>query len=112
MAGIWDQGRGSAKRIKGLRDKGQLTEGVSLTRSVVVAAEVREPDFAVLPDWLVPSTPDDRIIGGVLQIQAGNPRAVVVLIANDLNIQNKAEALGLPFVEVPAALSAGSSVDA
>ena len=88
-----------ATRIKGLRDRGKLTEGVPVAGRISAIADPRDPSFEHLPAWLDPSTPDDRILASALVLQAANPSAVVVLVAADINIQNKAEVCGLPYCD-------------
>jgi hypothetical protein len=88
-----------ATRIKGLRDRGRLTEGVTVAGRITAIADPRDPSFEHLPAWLDPSTPDDRILASALVLQAANPRSVVWLVASDINIQNKAEACGLPYCD-------------
>lgn len=91
----------ASRRIKGWQDKGKLTEGVNVTRTIAVKAEVRSPSFAHVPDWLQPSVPDDQILASILELQAREPQSTVILVASDMNIRNKAEALGIPFVDTP-----------
>ena len=93
---------GVIRRFKGLRDRGDITIGAPVTHDITLALETREPSFAELPAHLEPTVPDDRILASALNIQARYPAAVVVLVARDLNIENKAHVLGLPFVEPPA----------
>jgi len=93
--------RAALRGIKDLKQRGELTKGVKLTRGITVIADPREPDFTKLPDWLNPQVPDDRVLAGALEIQATHPSSVVVLVASDLNLQNKAEVVGLPSVEPP-----------
>lgn len=69
-----------------------------MTRGITVVADPREPDFARLPDWLNPQVPDDRVLAGALEVQAEHPSSVVILVASDLNLQNKAEVVGLPRI--------------
>jgi predicted ribonuclease YlaK len=88
-----------ATRIKGLRDRGKLTQGVPVAGRITAIADPRDPSFEHLPAWLDSSTPDDRILASALVLQAAHPSAVVVLVAVDINIQNKAEACGLPYSE-------------
>jgi PIN domain len=94
--------RAALRGIKDLKQRGVLTKGVKLTRGITVIADPREPDFTKLPDWLNPQVPDDRVLAGALEVQATHPSSVVVLVASDLNLQNKAEVVGLPSVEPPA----------
>jgi len=68
-----------ATRIKGLRDRGKLTQGVPVAGKITAIADSRDPSFEHLPAWLDPSTPDDRILASALVLQAANPSAVVVL---------------------------------
>jgi hypothetical protein len=98
---IRDRARTVIRRIKGLRDHGDLSTGVALTKTIRVMAEARDPRFRSLPDWLDPTVPDDRVIAGALELQGQHPSAAVVLVASDINIQNKAHFAGLPFVEPP-----------
>jgi hypothetical protein len=88
-----------ATRIKGLRDRGRLTDGVPVAGRITAIADPRDPSFEHLPGWLDPSTPDDRILASALLLQAANPSSVVWLVASDINIQNKAEACGLPYCD-------------
>ena len=88
-----------ATRIKGLRDRGRLTDGVPVAGRITAIADPRDPSFEHLPGWLDPSTPDDRILASALVLQAANPSSVVWLVASDINIQNKAEACGLPYCD-------------
>lgn len=95
--------RAALRGIKDLKQRGELTKGVKLTRGVTVVADPREPDFSRLPDWLNSQVPDDRVLAGALEVQAAHPSSAVILVASDLNLQNKAEVVGLPAVEPPAA---------
>lgn len=94
-----DRARVALRNIRALRDRGSLTQGVKATRGITVVARTREPDFARLPGWLDRAAGDDRVLAGVLEVQADHPGATVYLVANDLNIANKAEVLGLPTLE-------------
>lgn len=72
-----------------------------MTANISLTMETAEPSFEHLPDHLDPKVPDDRILASTLAIQARLPSATVVLIARDLNIQNKAHVFGLPYAEPP-----------
>jgi PIN domain len=93
--------RAALRGIKDLKRRGELTKGVKLTRGITVVADPREPVFTRLPDWLNPQVPDDRVLAGALEVQAEHPSSVVILVASDINLQNKAEVVGLPAVELP-----------
>lgn len=89
------------RRLKGLRDKGSLADGVRVTRLVDVRALAREPDAKSIVSWLDPNVADDRILASALELQCANPRSSVILVTGDLNLQNKADAVGLPYREIP-----------
>ena len=91
------------RRIKGYRDRGSLSTGVSVTKRVRLRSLAREPDFSRLPGWLDRTQNDDRIIAAALELQGEAPGGTVVLITADLNLQTKADAAGLPYVEPPEA---------
>jgi rRNA maturation endonuclease Nob1 len=95
------QAQAVVRRLKGLRDKGSLAAGVKLTRDITVQAEAREVDVTAVLNWLDPAVPDDRIVAAALRLQSDNPAGFVVLVTSDLNLQNKADAAGLPYVETP-----------
>jgi predicted ribonuclease YlaK len=87
--------------LKGLRDRGDVRSGVRVTTHVTAMFDVAEPRFEDLPPWLDPTVPDDRVVASALLLQASAPSKVVVLVTSDLNLQNKAAAVGLPHVEPP-----------
>ena len=89
------------RRLKGLRDRGSLAEGVMVAGKVRLRLEHREVDTRSVLPWLDPSVPDDRIIGAALRLQSDHPAGVVILVTSDINLQNKADAVGLPYVEPP-----------
>jgi hypothetical protein len=90
------------RRLKGLRDKGNLAAGVKLTNAITVQTQAREVDVRAVLDWLDPSVPDDRILAAALRLQSDHPAGGIVLVTSDLNLQNKADAAGLPYIETPA----------
>jgi hypothetical protein len=90
------------RRLKGLRDRGSLAEGVTVAGKVRLRLEHREVNARTVLPWLDPTVPDDRIIAAALRLQSDHPAGVVVLVTGDINLQNKADAVGLPYAEVPA----------
>lgn len=96
-----DQAQGVIRRLKGLRDKGNLATGVKVTKTITLQTEAREVDVRGVLDWLDPGVPDDRLLAAALRLQSDHPAGTVVLVTSDLNLQNKADAAGLPFVETP-----------
>jgi len=89
------------RRLKGLRDRGSLAEGVTVAGNVRLRLEHREIDARSVLSWLDPAVPDDRIVAAALRLQSDNPAGNVVLITRDLNLQNKADAVGLAYAEPP-----------
>jgi len=89
------------KRIKGLRQQGNLLQGVTVNKTITVKAVAREPNFNTTLHWLDSSNDDDRIIASTLEIQRIYPSAIVILVTSDINLQNKAELAYLPFLEPP-----------
>jgi rRNA-processing protein FCF1 len=98
---VREQAQAVVRRLKGLRDKGSLGEGVNLTKTVVIRTEHREVDARGVLDWLDPDIADDRILAAALVLQSSYPDGTVILVTSDLNLQNKADAVGLPYVETP-----------
>jgi len=89
------------RRLKGLRQQGNIHEGVTVNRVVTVKMIAQEPDFKKTLSWLDPQNNDDRIIAATLEVQREEPSSIVVLVTNDINHQNKAEMANLPFIEPP-----------
>jgi hypothetical protein len=87
--------------IKGFRKQGSVLDGVTVAKTITVQMIPTEPRMDKLPSWLDPTNQDDRIIGSVLEIQCAQPSAVVVLVTDDMNLQNKAEMAFLPWAEPP-----------
>lgn len=99
---IRDRAEGLIRRIKGYRSRGRLGEGVVLRtgRSILKTAAV-EPKMEDSLPWLDPSNNDDRLLAGFLEVMRLHPRCPVLLVTRDINLQNKAEYAGFPFVEPP-----------
>jgi rRNA maturation endonuclease Nob1 len=91
----------AGRMLKGLRDRGDVRVGAPVTKQVSAAFDVAEPRFENVPDWLDPGIPDDRLLASALLIQSSEPSSVVVIVTSDLNLQTKAAALRLPYVEPP-----------
>lgn len=87
--------------IKGWRNQGSVLEGVTVAKTITVQMIPAEPRMSELPSWLDADNKDDRIIGTVLEIQCAQPSAVVVLVTDDINLQNKAEMAFVSWAEPP-----------
>jgi hypothetical protein len=89
------------RRLKGFRDRGSLAEGVKVAGNISLRLEHREVGTRSVLSWLDPDVPDDRILAAALRLQSDHPAGVVILITLDINLQNKADAVGLPYAEPP-----------
>ncbi len=89
---VRDKAKAVIRRVRGWRDQGSLNGGVTVDKTITVQALHMEPDMTSTLSWLDPSIKDDRILASVLELQAINPAARVVLVTDDINLQNKADA--------------------
>lgn len=90
------------KRIKDYRGRGDIFTGVTLRSGRSdVRLSAAEPDFAATLPWLDPQVTDDRYIAVALELMRRHPRSPVTIVASDINLQNKAAAARVPFVEPP-----------
>jgi rRNA-processing protein FCF1 len=87
------------RRLKGLRDRGDVRTGVRVEGEVTVVFEHIEPRANGLPNWLDLDVPDDRFVASTLLIQSGHPGSRVYVATSDLNLQTKLSAVGLPYIE-------------
>lgn len=87
--------------IKGFRKQGNLLNGVIIHKTVTVKMIASEPKVEETLDWLDKDIADDRIIASSLEIQRQNPGAKAILVTSDINLQNKAEAAKLPYIDTP-----------
>lgn len=87
------------RRLKGLRDRGDIRDGVRVVGDVTVVFEHVEPKADGLPSWLNLDVPDDRMVASSLLLQSAHPGSILYVGTSDLNLQNKLAAVGLPFIE-------------
>ncbi|HJZ04409.1 MAG TPA: PIN domain-containing protein [Patescibacteria group bacterium] len=81
--------------------KGNVLEGIPLPNGSILKMLAAEPDFSNLPKWLDPSINDDRILAAAIEMQRKHPHSSVAVLANDINMQNKAKLAGIPTKRVP-----------
>lgn len=93
--------RRAERRLKGLRDNGDVLSGVRVAREVHAVFEHIEPRDDRLPSWLDLTVPDDRFAASCLLLQAEHPGSALYVATGDMNLQTKLAAIGLPFVELP-----------
>ncbi|MGY1825979.1 PIN domain-containing protein [Blastococcus sp. SYSU DS0541] len=89
------------RRLKGLRDNGDVRVGVRVAGDISAVFEHVEPRGEGLPGWLDLTVPDDRFLASVLLLQSAHPGSAVYVATGDLNLQTKLAAVRLPFVELP-----------
>jgi predicted ribonuclease YlaK len=87
------------RRLKSLRDNGDVHTGARVTGEVYAIFDTREPARGGLPGWLDLNVPDDRFVAGVLRLQSDHPGSTLITATSDINLQNKLTAVGLPFIE-------------
>lgn len=90
------------RRLKGLRDNGDVLSGVRVAGEVHAVFEHTEPKDDRLPSWLDLAVPDDRFAASCLLLQSEHPGSALYVATSDLNLQTKLAAIGLPFIELPA----------
>ena len=81
--------------------KGNVLDGIPLPNGSILKMLAAEPDFSNLPKWLDPSINDDRILAAAIELQRKHPLSSVAVLANDINMQNKARLAGIPTMRVP-----------
>lgn len=89
------------RRLKGLRDNGDMSTGVRVAGNITVVFEYIDPRSDDLPGWLDLDVPDDRLAAATLLLQSAHPGSAVYVATSDLNLQTKLAALRLPFIEPP-----------
>lgn len=93
---------GVINRLKSYRGRGELSRGVVLRRNVSSIKTIAlEPNVEETLPWLDSENDDDRILASFVEVMRQHPRTSVILVTRDINLKNKAEYAGLPFVEPP-----------
>jgi rRNA-processing protein FCF1 len=91
----------AVRRLKGLRDRGNVLDGVRVEGDVWAVFDIDEPRSALLPESLDLQIPDDRLVASALLLQSAHPGSAIYVATSDIGLQNKLAAVGLPFVEPP-----------
>ncbi len=94
-----DAAKKADRRLKGLRDNGDVSVGAKVVGEVWAVFEHIEPRGGGLPSWLQLDVPDDRFIASTLLLQSRHPGSMLVAATGDLNLQTKLAAVRLPFIE-------------
>jgi hypothetical protein len=87
---IRDAARRPDRRLKGLRDSGNVRVGARVAGDIYAVFEHTEPGSDGLPGWLDLTVPDDRLVASVLLLQSVHPGSIVHVATSDLNLQTKA----------------------
>lgn len=87
------------RRLKSLRNNGDITTAARVAGDVWAVFEHLEPRTDGLPSWLELDVPDDRFIASTLLLVSRHPSANTVAVTGDLNLQTKLAATGLPFLD-------------
>lgn len=96
-----DAAKKADRRLKGLRDNGDVRVGARVAGDVYAVFEHIEPKGENLPNWLDLDVPDDRLVASSLLLQSQHPGSLLYVATNDLNLQTKLAAVGLPFIQAP-----------
>ncbi|MFK4122939.1 hypothetical protein [Streptomyces longwoodensis] len=83
------------------RTNGDVQRGVRVAGDVHAVFEHIEPKGDGLPNWLDLDVPDDRLVASTLLLQSRHPGSSVYVASDDINLQTKLAAVGLPFIEAP-----------
>ena len=98
---VRDKAKKIITRIKGWRNQGSLAAGVIVDKSIAVKASHSEPDMAKTLSWLDANNRDDRIVASILALQGEHPSAHVILVSDDINLLNKADAALIETADAP-----------
>ncbi|MBD2846696.1 hypothetical protein IDH44_15985 [Paenibacillus sp. IB182496] len=99
---VREKALGILRRIKGYRNRGSLIEGVTLSRGIsTLRTMAMEPNFDKNLSWLDREVKDDRILASFVEVVRIHPKSNVLLVTSDMNMQNKCEFAGFPFIEPP-----------
>jgi len=104
---VRDKAEKVIRLLKELRRRAQtsgkkLSDGVVLVSGVSeVVTVATEPQMENSLPWFDPSNKDDQILAATIEVMRGNPRSAVLMVSRDINMQNKCEFAGIPFVEPP-----------
>jgi rRNA-processing protein FCF1 len=96
---VREKARGAIRRLKEMRRRGNLLEGVPLEGKLRLRATAHEPKAQELVSWLEPVHQDDRLLAATMDVARRNLSGTTRLVTSDLNLQNKAALVGVAFLE-------------
>ena len=91
--------RSVSRSLDSLREKGSLSEGVSLANGGRLRIILESPagkGKAGVPAINGHGSVDSRIVARALCVQKASPKVPTILVTKDINLRIKADALGLP----------------
>lgn len=109
---IRDAAHKADRRLKALRDNGNVRIGARVAGDIYTVFEHTEPVGDGLPGWLDLTVPDDRLVASALLLQSAHPGSTVHVATSDLNLQTKLAAVGLSHLEPPSKRQIPSRVTA
>jgi len=97
---VREKAEGLVTRIKGYRNRGKLSEGVTLRKDISTLRA--PPQNSTNCPLFSADDPDSRILANCFEIARLEFSHPVALVTRDVNLQNRAELYCLPFLEPPA----------
>lgn len=92
------------RTVKEYRRRGSLLDGVTIRQNTITLRAIAgEPDPNSYLTWFDPARADDRLLASTISIMREHPRAQVLIVTRDINLQNKAEYACIPYIEPPEA---------
>jgi hypothetical protein len=76
-------------RLKGIRNYGNIRQGIPIAGDIFAKFEYTEPAGADLPPWLDLTVPDDRPVASSLLLQSRHPGSALYVGTGDINLQTK-----------------------
>lgn len=98
-ADLRESAKRAGRRLKSLRDNGDLSAGARVAGDVWAKFDHLEPGADGLPSWLDLDVPDDRFIASTLLLISSHPSATTLVVTGDLNLQTKLAAVRLPYLD-------------
>lgn len=99
---VRDKAGSIIRQIKGFRARGRLSDSVTLKANLsTLRAIAVEPNFDHTFPWLDRENNDDRLLASFIEVLRLHPHSCVMLVTADINMQNKAEYAGIPYIEPP-----------
>jgi rRNA-processing protein FCF1 len=99
---VRDKANKIIRKIKEYRRRGSLHEGIIIVKDHIgLRAIATDPKMSESLSWLNANNKDDCLLATSIEIIQSNLGARVFIVTGDINMQNKAELAGIPFVEIP-----------